>query len=330
MKARRQVLAVGMLVALAGPAAAALATPPGENGSITFRRYLGPDRTKGAIFVVAPDGTGERQVTAPPAGLSDDFPDFAGDGSFIAFARCGESSCGIYTVRPDGTGLRRIDRGCRGTQTPPACADHSYPAVSPDRRHIAFVRAFGGIRDDVIAHQGIYVMRLDGTRVRRVSLPPTRTAEDGQPQWSPDGKRIVFQRVNLTARPRDKRAIFVVNADGTRPRRLTPWRMNAGDGADWSPDGSRILFRSPDLGTFLDSNLYTIRPDGTGLRQLTDVPRTTRLYSASWSPDGTAIAFGLEGVDGAADVHTMRADGTGAAPLTRTPQWDSAPDWGGR
>jgi TolB protein len=124
--------------------------------------------------------------------------------------------------------------------------------------------------------------------------------------------------------------VFVVNADGTRLRRLTPWRMNAGDGPDWSPDGSRILFRSPDDGSFLNSNLYTIRPDGKDLTRVTNVPPTTTLYSASWSPDGASIAFGMMGVEGQADVYTMRADGTGVTPLTRTPQWDSAPDWGGR
>ena len=105
--------------------------------------------------------------------------------------------------------------------------------------------------------------------------------------------------------------------------------MNAGDGPDWSPDGTRILFRAPATEDFLNSNLYTIHPDGTGLSQLTHVPAGTKLYSASFSPDGRAITFGMTGVGGAADVYTMRVDGTRIRPVTRTPQWDSAPDWGG-
>jgi TolB protein len=72
------------LLLLGVVAGAALAAPPADNGSIAFRRYLGPERTKGAIFTIAPDGTGERQVSRPPRGLSDDFPEFAPDGSFIA------------------------------------------------------------------------------------------------------------------------------------------------------------------------------------------------------------------------------------------------------
>ena len=48
------------------PLASALATPPAQNGDIAFRRHLGPDRTKGTIFMAAPNGTGERQLAKPP------------------------------------------------------------------------------------------------------------------------------------------------------------------------------------------------------------------------------------------------------------------------
>jgi TolB protein len=102
------VAALAAAAAAAGLApAAALATTTGTIGQIAFRRYLGPDRTKGAIFVAAPDGSGERQLTTPPANTSDDYPDVASDGSFVAFQRCGRS-CHLYTVRTNGTVLRMI------------------------------------------------------------------------------------------------------------------------------------------------------------------------------------------------------------------------------
>ena len=98
---------------------------------------------------------------------------------------------------------------------------------------------------------------------------------------------------------------------------------------DWSPDGSQILFRSPETENFLNSNIFTIHPDGTGLRQITHGTRRTKVYSASFSPDGTSIALGMNGINGQADVFRIGIDGSGLTPVTRTPRWDSAPDSGG-
>jgi Tol biopolymer transport system component len=315
---RSLLVVLGMLLLLMLPLAAAVATPPGASGDIAFRRYLGPDRTKGTIFMTAPDGTGERQLTRPPGKAGDDYPDVAADGSFIAFQRCGRLGCGIYTVRPDGTGLRRVDHGCStGRRTSPRCSDNTYPAVSPDGRQIAFVRP-----------GGIYRMRTDGSHLRRVTLPRTRAAEDGDPQWSPDGEQIVFVRHNLTKKPAGGQAVYLVNANGTGLRRITRYKLRAGDGPDWSPDGSQILFRSPETEDFLNSDIWTIHPDGTGLRQVTHAGPSTKVYSASFSPDGTAITVGMTGIDGQADVYRIGIDGTGLSPVTRTSTWDSAPDWG--
>jgi TolB protein len=323
----------------ASSAAASAGTPtattspggaPEQSRSIVFRRFLKPDHTHGAIFTIAPDGTGERQITTPDAAFGDDYPDFSADGSTIAFQRCTEAAaedCRVFTVRPDGTGLRTVGL-CHGHEVPPRCADASYPAMAPNGRRIAFVRASGRILEDQFQHQGISTMRSDGSGVRRVTEPRSRTAIDEEPQWSSDGRRIVFVRANLTAKPVGRKAIFVVRPDGGGLHRVTPWSLDAGDGPVWSPDDSRILFQSPANDDFLNSNLYTIHPDGTHLEQITHVAPTTSLYSSSFSLDGSSIAFGMAGVAGAADVYTMHADGTGVKPVTRTPLQDSAPDWG--
>ena len=92
---------------------------------------------------------------------------------------------------------------------------------------------------------------------------------------------------------------------------------------------SKLLFRSPDSTDFLNSNLFTIRPNGGGLTQVTHAPEGTTVYSASFSPDGTSITAGMQGTDGKADIYTMKTDGTGITPVTRTAERDSAPDWGG-
>ena len=311
---RRAILVVAASITVIGGlcASPAGATAPGKNGDIVFRRFVAD---VGTLFTIKPDGTGERQVLTPPEGSTDDFPDFASDGSLIAFERCAEL-CHVMVVRPDGSGLRQV-----GTD-----GGNANAALSPNVRRVAFTRYSGPIRDDWIAHADLYTARLSGGGVRRLTRAPEFDAEDVQSQWSPDGRRLVFVR-----HYRDERsAVFVVNADGSHLRRVTPFSLQAGDGPDWSPDGKRILFRSPATGDFLNTNLFTIRVDGSGLRQITHQPPDTTVFSASYSPDGKSITAALQGVGGAADVYTMRTDGSHLTPVTRTLERDSAPDWGGR
>ena len=99
-----------------------------------------------------------------------------------------------------------------------------------------------------------------------------------------------------------------------------------GNHPDFAPDGT-ILFTSYEEIDGKQSDFWTVHSDGTGLRQLTHVEAGTIVLSASHAADGKWIVYGASGVAGNADVFVMRADGTGARPVTRTRQWDSAPDW---
>ena len=103
---------------------------------------------------------------------------------------------------------------------------------------------------------------------------------------------------------------------------------DGGDHPDWSPDGRRILFRSNGkTDDVTGSQLYTVRPDGSDLEQITHFPPGTQLLSSSYSPNGQWITVSVTGVDGQPDVYVMRTNGHALHPVTRTPEWDSAPDW---
>jgi Tol biopolymer transport system component len=93
-----------------------------------------------------------------------------------------------------------------------------------------------------------------------VNLTNTDTAEEGFPEWSPDGARIAFQTDRT-----GNFEIFVFGADGTNPVNLTNHAAN--DFApNWSSDGARIVFESSRDG---GSHLYIMNADGSSVRRIT-------------------------------------------------------------
>jgi TolB protein len=173
-------------------------------------------------------------------------------------------------------------------------------------------------------------MDLNGRNRRIVSRAAIYQADYENPMVSPNGARVVYEhRRSHFADRLERRALIVAAANGRQAKRITPWNLNAGDGADWSPDGQRILFRSyEDDDDRTQSQLFTIRPDGRDLHQITHVPDGTLLLSSSFSPDGEWIVYGAQGIGGNADVFVMRSDGSDQRQITKTALWDSAPDWG--
>jgi Tol biopolymer transport system component len=71
-----------------------------------------------------------------------------------------------------------------------------------------------------------------------------------------------------------------------------------------------------------------MHPNGKGLRQVTRVSADTMLLSASFSPSGRRIVYSKSGRAGQPDIFTSRLDGSHVHQLTRSPAWESAPDWG--
>jgi Tol biopolymer transport system component len=333
-------LALLLTGAVAVPAAPTEATFRDHNGRIAFRRYLNEERTWAAVFTIEPDGNGERQVTFPPQGVLDVNPDVSPDGRRIAFERR-TSDCNVactsdevFVVNVGGSGLTQLTDHPGDSSCDHGGACNGSPAWSPEGTQIAFERASGPVIDGTIEEVGIYVANADGSGLHQITQKARPAlGEDTNAQWSPDGRKLVFQRFNVrTAEPADGVALWIVNLRTGRERQLTPFDLRAGDTPDWSPDGKRILFHDNQGGpSNISANLYTIRADGTDLRQLTFATGgVTQYLGSSYSPDGKMIVFGRRPETGGvnADVFTMRVDGTGERAVTRTELYDSNPDWG--
>jgi TolB protein len=311
-------------------------TKPGSDGLVAYARYRfvsSPLRKE--IWVASEDGATARRVDTVGPNVEDDNPDWSPDGKSLAFQRCPSQYrgvCAVYSIRADGSGLDRLTPSCPRGQNLPKCVDDTMPAYSPDGKHLAVSRASGPFRNGRPRSVALMVGDVQLRHLRRVAwFGQYRGAPTG-PAWSPDGRRLVFEN-----QVDHGRALYIVNADGTGLRRLTPPGIKGTDQADWSPDGTAILFRGgpgSDIGDEA-GNLYTIRPDGSGLRQLTHFPNLLGMVrNGSYSPDGQSIVFATtyEGTKGPAahwpDLFVMRTDGTDLRPMTRTINWEDGPDWG--
>jgi TolB protein len=329
---------VGLALVLAGcgdhdsstAATARAADGPADelpDGRIAFRRYLGDDRTQGAIFVIRTDGSGERQLTHPDAGSNDDYPDWSPNGRLVAYQHCGpDGPCSVWTVGADGGEPQQVRFHCHHKGD----CDAAEPTWAPDGDLIATLaegreREFGG---EPQIQQSSLVRKDLATGSQRTITKLTGWAGDLlSATVSPDDRTVVYERLNSArSTPAFGQALFAVDMSGKHERRIAPWDLGGGDHAVFSPSGS-VLFRSYANDDSRQSDFWTVRSDGSDLRQLTHFDKGTLVLSASYSPDGAWIVHASDGVGGNADLFVMRADGTGNRPLTHTEAWDSAPDW---
>jgi TolB protein len=199
---------------------------------------------------------------------------------------------------------------------------HDFGAAwSPDGRRIAFSRSYGG-------GEALFVMRADGTGVRRVTTPVTTPdgvpSADAAPAWSPDGARLAFASDRAGGEP----DIWRIDVDGTDLTQLTRTPSFTGDfNPAWSPDGTWIWFDSDRVGVF-NREIYRMRPDGSGVQRMTTTEDVDD-GAPDVSPDGRKVVFISMRANGTQDLFTMNPDGTGVRPLgTPTADRDEVfPEW---
>ena len=143
--------------------------------------YRSSDGQKRGLRVIELATNRITNLTAGPG--NDNFPAWSPKGDRIAFVSDRDGDYEVYSIRPDGTDLRRL------TRSP---GPDAHLAWSPDGQWIAFASTRMGFHDELLLHpdnvQGsaeIFVMRADGSNVRRLT---ENQWEDSTPAWKPQPK----------------------------------------------------------------------------------------------------------------------------------------------
>ena len=219
-------------------------------------------------------------------------------------ANVGDLEGEIWTMNVDGTNLRRV-----------TCNDRLDLAAtwSPDGRTIIF---FSGVLADGLPTQNLYLIGADDP-----CGPGTFLAEGRFADWSPVQNRIVFDRGRLGVRD-----VWVRDmAEGTEVN-ITNNPTLRSLRASWSPNGQTIAFARGLAGVSMEGteDVYLIKPDGSGLTQLTFGAQGNN--GPRFSPNGKKIVFESRR-DGNTEIYVMNADGSEQTRLTDYPGADGFPNW---
>lgn len=282
-----------------------------DGGQLVYERMLKPAMTEHLIPTASHDPEFELFLSEP-------FPSFSPDGRRLLYSQ--------YTNDGRNTSDTSIE----------------IMAADGNQKHTLYHEKGVSAFDATWSPTGDMILFSVGRYFRAPGLPASQIAtvkpdgsgfqaivddgvNNGFPSWSADGKQVVYRR--------GKQLVIRTLADG----KTTP--LTDGSHYDnfpqWQPHGGVILFTSDRDGRF---ELYTIRPDGTDLRRLTNVAGSNA--HSSWSPDGAWIVFSsgrrgfkdemamYEGVPQPyGEIFAMRADGSDVRQLTDNKWEDASAGW---
>ncbi|HEY4752099.1 MAG TPA: hypothetical protein VIH37_02370 [Candidatus Limnocylindrales bacterium] len=275
---------------------------PGSSSGSLHR----PSQCTSTSSVAATDGGGARELPGEPVGWSADGSRLlvVGQADLVVTDPTGGTLAAFPTWCPDKPPSAGTCVGAQHVLCTYPCAGADGFALSPDGTRVAFVRGYPD------AHNASVVAILDLASGSVTELASTRTTNppvdvqcnkvntcqggDENPRWSPDGRRIAFDRQGMSPdAPRTtwtSAALFVVDADGGNLHRVTPTGMVAFD-PNWSPDGTRLGFTNEELVAnaahtsvvATKADIYTVGADGSDLTRLTNDGISAR---PGWTFDG--------------------------------------------
>jgi TolB protein len=281
------ILSVSFAAGISGESVAESAKP--SNGLIAFAdapaQRPGPQATQYAqIYTITPDGRNRKQLTTGKPGNF--FPAWSPSGEQLAFVSIRNHKREIWIIASSGKNERFITSGF-------------LPAWSPDGRKLAFTRT------DAKGRRQIWIIGVDGRGEQQL----TTESSNHCPAWSPKGDKIAY----WSGDARGFGQVWVMRSDGTQRRQLTRPRKN-----EYTPDGSSAnapaWFFSEQIAYWSGrehryGQVWTMNPDGSNQKQLTDEPAPASSDNPAWSPDGKKILFDTQRQK-RPEIWVMNSDGS--------------------
>jgi dipeptidyl aminopeptidase/acylaminoacyl peptidase len=178
---------------------------------------------------------------------------------------------------------------------------------TPDGKGIVFSAKEAGRTEAWSTNSDLYLVPADGSAAPR-NLTPDNLASDGQPVFSPDGRKLAWLAMEVPGYEADRRRILVRDWPDGAPREVAPaWDRSPGELA-WSADGRTLLATADHLGTH---PIFAVDV-ATGRERL--LVKGGNNHSPSVA--GDLVVYTRDDLGSPADVWTVRPDGSEASAIT--------------
>ena len=282
-----------------------------DGTKIAFVGNIENEDTASSIFIMNADGSNISRLTDD---TGDDINTaWSPDGTKIAFLSTRLSgnfgNYDLFVIDANGNNLINITNSHNVN-------DISYPDWSPDGNELVFVHS-----DETYPYHinNICVANSDGSGVITylTEANDTNKANNLDPDWSPDGTKIVYHSNKAT----NYDQLWVIDMENKTDTQFT---TDARDSFSpvWSPDGSKIAYLSF-WGT-IDDDIYIINTDGTSPTNITDDDYD--YGNPFWSPDGTKLIC-ESSRNGNTNIFIMDVDGNNQVQLTNSNHGAYNPCW---